>query len=429
MVVDDVSISSSSDDDDDGDEDEEDCGDGDGSVAGSIDSLDSLLDSGSGSGSGTCTTKSSRSGGSKTDEEIIILDSDDDQDGNNKHSRSHTDSIIATTLRGAKKKRKATKTKPKPKTKTANGNGNDTKLQKKYKLLKQKLKSLKESAAEYQKMNRMYLETKQENAELKESHQDSRSKYEQEIYNNRKNKRLLKELKEQIDGYQEEMASLKTRAIAASMSTRKQMERCIEQRDSAKVGSMEEMKEITAREKKWKGKYEELAAIWKTDQLKLKDLEKENAHLKRIMNQSVDQEVTQRMQEQKKVKPMSRKHMIESFQAGMQEAENEQMMEEVEARAVRRQLETKNMMRRSSSQATKVLAAAKKQQKRTTRPTFMDARSVAPDIAKPVPQRPQSKPVPQRQSTPSLSSSGSRKRPLGLPVNKSSDLRNIFKKK
>ena len=182
-----------------------------------------------------------------------------------------------------------------------------------------------------------------------------------------------------MDKYQEETESLKERLIVESERHRKDVERWRQQVERAKASSMEEMKEIAQQKKKVLDQYDDLVKEWKSKDIQNKDIEKENAKLKRILRQSATEEVGELSRARKEAKPMSRFKKIELVKLARLEADVQCLAEEEQTNTLRRKMDRNNMVRKSSSQMQRVLAASNKLQKRRSRPTLANVASIAPD--------------------------------------------------
>ena len=331
---------------------------------------------------------------STLDGEIIILDSDGED------ATTIQPACISlplpTTNKSKRKSSKSTRTnsnsssKSSSKSTTTSTNNDNDKLKKKYKLLKRKLSAMKESVADHQKLNKNLLQIRSEHKTLQEHHKEQTSQYEHEIYQHQQHKKELKDISQKVTQLEKERSALKERLLSESNRAQKERDRLRDMVENARANNMAEVKEIAKQKDTLLSQYNDLVKEWKIKDVQSSQLEKENAQLKRLLQNSASREVEALIQKRKKAKManvhMSRSKKIELMNSAIRDAEEERMREENEARLRRQQADRRNMLKKSSQQMSRVLAAANKQKqaRRKARPKLTsaigNAAAAAPDV-------------------------------------------------
>lgn len=408
MAIDDVSISS-----DDGDtsceEDNDDAfnsgtksdDDADRSLSGSTNALQR-------NGSASSSTRASDR---SHPEEIIMLDDSDDEQEHVENSIARAENPSRPSFAVGKRNN------PKPpkargrSSGSGSGSGSDDKLIRKYKLLKRKLSAMKESVLQQQQMNQAHQKLKGENDALLKNNEELTANIEINFRDNLKNMRELADFRNSAARYERENDGLKKRLCADSRKHTSEKESLREQVENAKASSMEEMKEIAVQKKSISKQYTDLLTAWKEKEDENRELDKENAKLKRLLTQYASEEVDQLAKARESAKPMSRSDKLNMVKFARREIDEARVSEEEKAKSLRRKIERKNMLKNRPSMQ-RVVSMTNKLKKRKNRPAFLNSAPIAPDRKQAASSSKVSKPM--------------KKHGTGIASN---DLRNIFSKR
>ncbi len=249
---------------------------------------------------------------------------------------------------------------------THSGNADITKMEKKYKKVKRQLKHAKVAANEYQKM-------KAQSDQWKEIEEDLREELIGVSRRESKYKRELNDCKELLDSTLGQVVILEDELKSTKDSYHSKVRALEQNLHHSKASSMQEIKEITARDKELVTKYEQLVKLARDKDKELQQLEKQNASLKRrlFMGSSNSSTIHDGLDTNVKSKSKSKSQLIDAMKSVRREIDHDEISAQEQREVTMRRDAQRDIMKKSSKHTSKIVKATNKAlQKRTARPKF-----------------------------------------------------------
>jgi DNA repair exonuclease SbcCD ATPase subunit len=241
---------------------------------------------------------------------------------------------------------------------TKGGKKMDTqRLEKKYKRIKKQLLAAKETVAKTYEESNQHMKLQLKYQDMKKSYREMERKYVDQLFQTTGYEREVRQLKENLEKLQQETKSLKKKILMNSNEFDKEKERLKNIAESIKVGNMQEMKLIIEQNKQLKRQNLEIVQNLKTMSMEKNEVDKLNARLKMKLNEGKKDCLMNQSDDIKSKKATSKSKMVELFRESIKEAEDNHRREQEEEILLKRQMDRKNMIRKSSTQTSRVLAA------------------------------------------------------------------------
>jgi len=240
----------------------------------------------------------------------------------------------------------------------------DKRLEKKYKRLKKQLLAAKETVAKTLEESTQHSNLQVKYQDLKKSHKEMKQNYCDQCLVTVRYESEVCQLKENVETLQNTIESLKKKMDIRSAMFDKEKERLKNMAESIKVGNMEEMKMIIEQNKQLKKQSHEIMKNLSVMSMEKGELERMNKKLQmKLHHQGNTEDLTEQSDCKKSKKTMSRSKIVELFRESLKDAEADRLQEEEEELSLKKQMDRKNMIRKSSSQTSRVLAAVAMQKR------------------------------------------------------------------
>eukprot|EP00558_Chaetoceros_sp_UNC1202_P003235 CAMPEP_0197243704 /NCGR_PEP_ID=MMETSP1429-20130617/9073_1 /TAXON_ID=49237 /ORGANISM="Chaetoceros sp., Strain UNC1202" /LENGTH=286 /DNA_ID=CAMNT_0042703967 /DNA_START=13 /DNA_END=873 /DNA_ORIENTATION=- len=240
---------------------------------------------------------------------------------------------------------------------------------------------MKDSVSRHQQVSQLYDNAKTAVAEQAEELENVKTKYEREVYEHSRDKRVLNDTKVEFELLSAEVKTLKSELTRRHTKYEHRLRDLRDERDRAKTTSMEEVQDIIRRDEKLQKLCDDVKLLCKQKERANRDLEKENARLSRMLQRDSRMPSTSSRDVQMSSSSTltSRSKSIRMFQAANIEVEAQKRKREEEEKVARRKEEQKGMLRKSSSQAAKASRISQHLiKRRTPKPSYIGTTTTVP---------------------------------------------------